>query len=154
MCPLRRVTHGPESLPGTVLAGREGAHEATAGVRDPRGRVDGAEPMQLISSEHSQPRGRASRGGFPSKGGRGPWASSFEFTHDDAQRRVTLQTPVGEPYKVSFQIAMGPGQTLRLPFEFTVHNSYPKGTYALTLDAIEVKHPVPMSTATATLTIM
>ena len=81
-------------------------------------------------------------------------AWSFEFKHDDVQLRVTLQTPVGEPYKVSFQIAMGPGQTLRLPFEFTVHNSYPKGTYALTLDAIEVKHPVPMSTATATLTIM
>src|SRR5207302_5048850 len=80
---LRRVTHGPESLPGTVLAGREGAHEATAGVRDPRGRVDGRGPMPLINSAHSQPRGRASRGGFPCKRGRGPsarrWVSPVDF---------------------------------------------------------------------------
>ena len=46
------------------------------------------------------------------------------------------------------------GQTLQLPFEFKVSDSFPKGAYALTLEAIEVRDPAaPVSSATATLTI-
>jgi hypothetical protein len=74
---------------------------------------------------------------------------------DDVQLRVTLQTPLDAPYTVSFTISMYPGQTLQLPLEFTVSDSFPRGAYALTLEAIEVRDPAaPVSSATATLTIM
>ena len=80
---------------------------------------------------------------------------TWEFKQDEVQLRATLATPFAEPYTISFTISMYPGQTLRLPFEFTVSDSFPKGTYALTLDAIEVRDPAaPVSSATATLTIM
>lgn len=73
---------------------------------------------------------------------------------DDVRLRVTLQTPFGEPYTVSFTISMYPGQTLQLPLEFTVSDSFPRGAYALNLEAIEVRDPAaPVSSATATLTI-
>jgi hypothetical protein len=74
---------------------------------------------------------------------------------DDVQLRVTLQTPLGAPYTISFTISMYPGQTLQLPLEFTVSDAFPVGAYALTLEAIEVRDPAaPVSSATATLTIV
>ena len=74
---------------------------------------------------------------------------------DDVRLRVTLQTPLGAPYTVSFTISMYPGQTLQLPLEFAVSDSFPRGAYTLTLEAIEVRDPAaPVSSATATLTIV
>jgi hypothetical protein len=81
------------------------------------------------------------------------WSGGLE--PDDVQLRVTLQIPLDAPYTVSFTISMYPGQTLQLPLEFTVRDSFPTGAYALTLEAIEVRDPAaPVSSATATLTVV
>jgi len=80
---------------------------------------------------------------------------TLRFKPDDVQLRVTLQTPLSEPYTISFTISMFPGQRLQLPFEFRVSAAFPRGTYSLPLDALEVRDPAaPVSTATAPLSIV
>ena len=81
------------------------------------------------------------------------WTSGLKS--DDVQIRVALETPLGEPYTLSVTLSMFPGQKLQIPFEFKVTENFPKGTYALTLEAIEVRDPAaPVSSATATLSVV
>jgi hypothetical protein len=69
--------------------------------------------------------------------------------------RLALTVPSGEPYSLSYTIYLWPGQTLRLPFDYTVSQYFPKGVYSLTIEATEVKDPTkPASSATATIEIV
>jgi len=74
---------------------------------------------------------------------------------DAVQVRATLETPSTAPYVVSFTVSLYPSQTLQLPLEFAVSDGFPRGAYALTLEAIEVRdRAAPVSSATARLTIV
>lgn len=73
---------------------------------------------------------------------------------DEVKVRLTLETPSATPFSASATISLWSGQTLRVPFDYTVIELFPKGQYSVTLEAFEVSDPtMPPSSATATLTI-
>ena len=79
---------------------------------------------------------------------------SFPPRTEDVKVRFTLAIPTGDSFTAAATIQLLPEQRLSLPVEFTVNELFPKGTYALTVDAIELSDPgAPISSATATLTI-
>lgn len=73
---------------------------------------------------------------------------------EEVRVRLTLGIPSGQSFTASVTVRLAPGQTLRVPFDFTVVEFFPKGLYSLTIEAFEVSDPtMPPSSATATLTI-
>jgi hypothetical protein len=85
---------------------------------------------------------------------------TFGARVEKVRLRVTLgvpfeQFPSDSSLSLSFTVFLFPQQTLRLPFDYTVGDSLPKGLYSLTLEAFEVDDAAmpPASSATATLTI-
>jgi hypothetical protein len=78
----------------------------------------------------------------------------FAFRTDEVKLNITLQTPFA-PFTVSLTVYLFPGTSVTLPFSYTVNEYFPRGPYALTLEAIEVADPAaPPSTATATITLI
>src|SRR2546429_602722 len=81
-----------------------------------------------------------------------PW--TFQFRMEEVRLSITVQMPLMPPLAVSATVFLSPEETLRVPLEFLVTEFHPKGTYSLTLEAIEVGDPAaPPSSATATLTV-
>jgi hypothetical protein len=79
----------------------------------------------------------------------------FSFRTDEVKLNITLQTPLGASFTVSFTYYLFPGTSVRVPFSYTVNEYFPRGPYALTLEAIEVDDPAaPPSSATATITLI
>jgi hypothetical protein len=67
---------------------------------------------------------------------------------------LSLALPSGESVSLSPTLKLPPEQTNKVPFGFTVPAFLPPGTYALTVEAIEVDDPgKPPSSATATITL-
>jgi hypothetical protein len=82
-----------------------------------------------------------------------PW--TFQFRMEEVRLNITVQMPLMPPLTVSATVFLSPEETLRVPLDFLVTQFHPKGTYSLTLEAIEVGDPAaPPSSATATLTIL
>jgi hypothetical protein len=80
---------------------------------------------------------------------------SYPFRADEVKLRLTLETPLGASATVSFTVYLFPGTRVSLPFSYTVSEYFPKGLYALTLEAIEVRDSAaPPSSATATITLI
>jgi hypothetical protein len=78
----------------------------------------------------------------------------FSFRTDEVKLNITLQTPFA-PFTVSLTVYLFPGTSVTLPFSYTVNEYFPRGPYALTLEAIEVADPAaPPSIATATITLI
>jgi hypothetical protein len=77
----------------------------------------------------------------------------FSFRTDEVKLNITLQIPFA-PFTVSLTVYLLPGTSVTLPFSYTVNEYFPRGVYALTLEAIEVGDPgAPPSSATATITL-
>ena len=82
-----------------------------------------------------------------------PW--TFQFRMEEVRLNITVQMPLMPPLAVSATVFLSPEETLRVPLEFLVTEFHPKGTYSLTLEAIEVGDAAaPPSSATATLTVL
>jgi hypothetical protein len=82
-----------------------------------------------------------------------PW--TFQFHMEEVRLNITVQIPLMPPLTVSTTVFLSPEETLRVPLDFLVTEFHPKGTYSVTLEAIEVGDPAaPPSSATATLTIL
>jgi hypothetical protein len=81
---------------------------------------------------------------------------TYQSVLEEVKIRLTLEVPGGEPYSVSYTIYLFPGQRLRVPFDVTVTEYYPKGTYSLTIEATEVDETTgPRSSkATASITVI
>jgi hypothetical protein len=78
----------------------------------------------------------------------------FSFRTDEVKLNITLQTPFA-PFTVSFTVYLVPGTSVTLPFSYTVNEHFPRGFYALTLEAIEVgDSAAPPSSATAAITLI
>jgi len=79
-----------------------------------------------------------------------PW--TFQFRIEEVRLSGTVQIPSMQPFTVSGTIFLLPEQTVRIAFDLPVVQFLPKGTYSLTLEAIELSDPAaPPSSATATL---
>jgi hypothetical protein len=79
----------------------------------------------------------------------------FSFRTDEVKLNVTLQTPLGASFTVSFTFYLFPGTSVTVPFSYTVNEYFPRGFYALTLEAIEVDDSAaPSSSATATIALI
>jgi hypothetical protein len=77
----------------------------------------------------------------------------FSFRTDEVKLNITLETPFA-PFTVSLTVYLLPGTSATLPFSYTVNEYFPRGMYALTLEAVEVDDPAaPPSSATATITL-
>jgi hypothetical protein len=82
-----------------------------------------------------------------------PW--TFQFRTEEVRLNITVQMPFMPPLTVSGTVFLAPEETLRVPLDFLVTQFHPKGTYSITLEAIEVGDPAaPHSSASATLTIL
>jgi hypothetical protein len=80
---------------------------------------------------------------------------SYPFRADEVKLSLTLETPLGVSATVSFTVYLFPGTRVTLPFSYTVREYFPKGPYAVTLEAVEVRDPgAPPSSATATITLV
>jgi hypothetical protein len=79
----------------------------------------------------------------------------FSFRTDEVKLNITLETPLGASFTVSFTVYLFPGTGVTLPFSYTVNEYFPRGFYALTLEAIEVDDPAAaVSSATATIALI
>jgi len=80
---------------------------------------------------------------------------TFGARVETVRLRLAVGIPLDSSFSFSVTVFLFPQQTLRLPFDFTVGDLFPKGTYSLTLEAAEVDDATapPPSSATATLTI-
>jgi hypothetical protein len=79
---------------------------------------------------------------------------SSSFRTDEVKLNLTLHTPAG-PFTVSVTVDLFRGTSVTLPFSYTVSEYFPRGTYALTLEVIEVADPAaPPSSATAIITLI
>jgi hypothetical protein len=71
------------------------------------------------------------------------------------QLRLTVRLPSGESFNVATNVPLFPEQTAKVAFDFDVKPSFPRGAYALTVEANEADDSTaPASSATGTLTII
>jgi hypothetical protein len=73
---------------------------------------------------------------------------------NQVELRLTLRSSSGESFNVATNVPLFPEQTARVAFDFNVTPSFPRGAYALTLEAHEVDGSTAPSSATGTLTIV
>ena len=81
---------------------------------------------------------------------------SFKFPPkvNQVQLRLALRLPSGESFDVTTNVPLFPDQTAKVAFDFSVTPSFPRGAYALTVEANEVDSTALASGATGTLTIV